>query len=120
MKSDMLRIKTKGVKMKTKMGVVFVALVLVSVIYGVGRGSDRERVYSVEELGQFDGSDPTKPIYIGMDGLVYDVSAGKEYYVTGGPYHDLAGKDSSEELKVAGGEIIRRKYPVVGSLKKSK
>lgn len=74
--------------------------------------------FSVDQLAEFDGSNPEKPIYLGMDGLVYDVSEGRKFYDINGAYHFLAGKDSSEDLKIAGGDIIKRKYPVVGKLKK--
>lgn len=72
--------------------------------------------FSIDQLTEFDGSDPEKPIYIGMDGLVYDVSEGRKFYEPEGSYHFLAGKDSSKDLKIAGGDIIKRKYPVVGKL----
>lgn len=72
--------------------------------------------YSLEELAKYDGTDPQKPIYIGMNGLVYDVTAGRNYYEPNGSYHFLAGKDSSEQLNLIGGDIIKRKYPVIGKL----
>lgn len=74
--------------------------------------------YHEADLAPFDGSNADKPIYIGLDGYVYDVSKGKEYYITGGSYHYLAGRDSSKELDLIGGEIIKREYPVVGVLAK--
>ncbi len=71
------------------------------------------------DLAPFNGTNPDKPIYIGLDGYVYDVSAGgKQFYVTGASYHYLAGRDSSKELDLIGGEIIKRKYPIVGVLVK--
>jgi len=73
---------------------------------------------SLEELSAFNGNNPSKPIYIGLNGLVYDVSAGKQFYSTGGVYHDLAGRDSSSELNIFGGAIIKSKYPVVARLAK--
>lgn len=73
--------------------------------------------YTVEQLTAYDGSDSSKPIYIGLNGLVYDVTAGSSFYKVGGSYHFLAGKDSSKELNLIGGDIIKRKYPVIGILK---
>ena len=67
----------------------------------------------VADLAAFDGTDANKPIYIGMNGLVYDVSAGRKFYETGASYHYLAGKDSSTDLNMIGGDIIARKYPVI-------
>lgn len=74
------------------------------------------QVFTVTELALYDGTDPAKPIYLGMNGLVYDVTTGREYYQPGGTYHWLAGKDSSADLNLIGGEIIKRKYPVVGAI----
>lgn len=72
--------------------------------------------FTVEELKKYDGSDPSLPIYLAMDGYVYDVTPGKEYYQPGGPYHSLAGRDSSYELNQFGGNIIKRKYKIAGIL----
>ncbi|MCL4417326.1 MAG: cytochrome b5 domain-containing protein [Patescibacteria group bacterium] len=73
---------------------------------------------SKEELKNYDGGNPNKPIYIGLDGYVYDVTTGKKFYQKGGAYHYLAGKDSTNELKFFGGDIIKRKYPIIAILKK--
>lgn len=75
-------------------------------------------VYDREKITKYDGSDPNLPVLLAMDGLVYDVSAGREdFYNPGQPYHFLAGRDSSYELHIAGGKIIKEKYPVVGVYK---
>ena len=71
---------------------------------------------TIAELTKYDGTDPTKPIYIAFEGLVYDVTTGKSFYAPGGTYHWLAGKDSTKDLALIGGDIIKRKYPVVGKL----
>lgn len=73
-------------------------------------------VFTEGDLRTYDGTDPTLPIYIGLDGYVYDVTLGKEYYAPGGRYHDLAGKDSSQALRFMGGDIIKEKYPKIGIL----
>jgi predicted heme/steroid binding protein len=77
-----------------------------------------QKTYTATELSQYIGIDPSKPILLALDGLVYDVTAGREFYQPGGSYHDLAGKDSSTELHLVGGDIIKRKYPVVGTFAK--
>lgn len=74
------------------------------------------RKFTVEELKKYNGTNPELPIYLVLDGNVYDVTKGKEFYIPGGPYHYLAGKDSSFELHIVGGDIIKRKYPVIGRL----
>lgn len=53
-----------------------------------------ERLFSERMLAQFDGSDSTKPIYLAIDGDVYDVTQGKVYH-PGGSYHILAGADAA-------------------------
>ena len=71
--------------------------------------------YDSEALMRFDGTDPNKPIYLALDGLVYDVSMGREmYYGPGESYHYLVGRDASQPLHVFGAEIIKKKYQVVG------
>ncbi len=72
------------------------------------------RSFDKDSIKEFDGTDDKKPIYIALNGLVYDVSAGREFYNLQGPYHYLAGKDSSTELNLVGGSIITKKYPVIG------
>ena len=72
--------------------------------------------FSATDLRAFDGSDDSKPIYMAVDGKVYDVSSGREFYKKGGVYHYLAGKDSTADLKPVGTDIITNKYPIIGTL----
>ncbi|MFA7301185.1 MAG: cytochrome b5 domain-containing protein [Candidatus Shapirobacteria bacterium] len=74
------------------------------------------KTFTVNELIKYDGTNDNMPIYMVYNGDVYDVTAGREFYKIGGPYHDLAGKDSTTELNIAGGGIIKVKYTVVGHL----
>jgi len=69
-----------------------------------------------EDLSKFDGDEPGEMILIGLNGWVYDVSPGSDFYNSNGPYHYLAGRDSSKELNLVGGEIIKSKYKIVGKL----
>ena len=48
-----------------------------------------------EELKAYDGSDTTKPIYLAINGTIYDVSNGRNFYGPGGSYHFFAGADAS-------------------------
>lgn len=73
-----------------------------------------QKIFTAEDIKGFGGTVEDKPIYIALDGLVYDVSLGKEFYNVSGPYHYLAGRDSSKELNIIGGSIIKKKYPVIG------
>jgi len=57
-----------------------------------------ERDYSLSELGDYDGSDPGKPLLIAIRGHVYDVTRGRDFYGPGGPYGMFAGKDCTRAL----------------------
>jgi predicted heme/steroid binding protein len=47
------------------------------------------------ELAAFDGTTPKKPIYVGLNGSIYDVSASPDTYGPGGSYSFFAGKDAA-------------------------
>ncbi len=51
--------------------------------------------YTPEALSAYDGTDPDLPIYVALRGIVFDVSQGRDFYVPGGHYHLLAGRDAS-------------------------
>jgi membrane-associated progesterone receptor component len=57
-----------------------------------------ERDYSLTELAAYDGSDPARPLLIGIRGHVYDVTRGRGFYGPGGPYGMFAGKDCTRAL----------------------
>lgn len=42
-------------------------------------------VFSLEELKQHDGSNPDKPLFICVKGIVFDVSKSREFYGPGIP-----------------------------------
>ncbi|KAL6549626.1 Membrane steroid-binding protein 2 [Orobanche hederae] len=50
---------------------------------------------SAEELKQYDGSDPKKPLLVTIKGQIYDVTHSRVFYGPGGPYAAYAGKDAS-------------------------
>lgn len=76
-------------------------------------------VYNSQSIKEFDGTDLSKPVLIAYDGYVYDVSVGRDtFYNVGKDYHYLAGKDSTVELNIVGGNIIKTKYKIVGIYKK--
>ena len=78
------------------------------------RTPDNLPTYTSASLAAYNGERNDLPIYVALDGYVYDVTAGKSYYLPGGTYHSIAGKDASGELHLFGGNIIKEKYPVVG------
>ncbi|EYU19537.1 hypothetical protein ABFS82_06G110500 [Erythranthe guttata] len=51
-----------------------------------------------DELKQYDGSDPKKPLLMAIKAQIYDVSQSKMFYGPGGPYALFAGKDASRAL----------------------
>ncbi|KAL1895268.1 hypothetical protein Sste5346_005415 [Sporothrix stenoceras] len=53
------------------------------------------RYFTLEELAGYDGSLPDRPVYLSIDGNVFDVSAGRHIYGPGGSYHYFAGVDAS-------------------------
>jgi len=55
----------------------------------------KQQLFSERTLSQYDGSDPTNPLYIAIDGDVYDVSSNRLTYGPGGSYHIFAGRDAA-------------------------
>lgn len=42
---------------------------------------------TLEELAEYDGTDPNKPILMSLLGIIFDVTSGAEFYGKDGPYH---------------------------------
>jgi len=57
-----------------------------------------DRLLSERVLAEYDGSDPTKPLYLAIDHDVYDVSSNRETYGPGGAYHMMAGVDAARSF----------------------
>ncbi|KAN0131239.1 cytochrome b5 [Lactarius tabidus] len=53
------------------------------------------RLFSEDLLGKFDGSVEGRPIYLAIDGDVYDVSSNKRIYGPGGSYALMTGIDAA-------------------------
>jgi len=47
------------------------------------------------QLKEYDGSDPDKPLYLAINGTIYDVSIGRNFYGPGGHYGHFAGRDAN-------------------------
>lgn len=43
--------------------------------------------FTPRELARYDGSSPDRPVYVAVDGEVYDVSANRRIYGKGGSYN---------------------------------
>jgi len=54
--------------------------------------------FTLEELKPFNGATSATPVYMGVNGKVYDVSRGRNFYGPGGPYENFAGRDASRGL----------------------
>lgn len=101
--------------------------------------SAETKIFTDEEIANYDGSQEDKPIYMAVKGVVFDVTAGKSFYGKKAPYNVLAGKDatlavakmslqpedlisdvsslSDEDLKELDNtyeQVYNAKYPVVG------
>jgi predicted heme/steroid binding protein len=50
---------------------------------------------SPSELSLYNGSDPNLPIYLGLNGSIYDVSVSPHFYGPGGSYGFFAGRDAT-------------------------
>lgn len=110
--------KTKMKRAKTTKIVLVVLLILLAAAWVYLRQVFRQPTLGASELVKYDGSDENLPIYLVYEGYVYDVSSGgDDFYKPGEAYHFLVGKDSTQLLKIFGGDIIKRKYKVVGVYK---
>ena len=55
--------------------------------------------FTASDVALFDGKGPEgEPILTIIDGLVYDLHKGREFYGEGGPYHPFAGRDCTRLL----------------------
>ncbi|PHH64640.1 hypothetical protein CDD80_1110 [Ophiocordyceps camponoti-rufipedis] len=50
---------------------------------------------TLDELKAYDGRDADKPLYLSVNGTIYDVSLGRKMYGPGGYYEAFAGRDNS-------------------------
>ncbi|KAI1083774.1 hypothetical protein F5B20DRAFT_349685 [Whalleya microplaca] len=48
-----------------------------------------------DELSQYDGRDETKPLYLAINGTIYDVSSNRRIYGPGGSYQFFSGADAA-------------------------
>jgi len=53
------------------------------------------KTFTESELAMYDGSVPALPIYLALDGEVFDVSDNPRMYGAGGSYNHFAGKDAA-------------------------
>ncbi|CAK9141331.1 unnamed protein product [Ilex paraguariensis] len=53
---------------------------------------------TLQQLKQYDGTDPSKPLYVAVKGRIFDVTEGMSFYGPGKDYSMFAGKDASRAL----------------------
>lgn len=64
---------------------------------------DPPRNFTLQQLANFDGtkddkSEEAKPVYLSVNGIVFDVSTGRDFYGPGGPYEKFAGHECGVAL----------------------
>jgi predicted heme/steroid binding protein len=55
----------------------------------------KEKVFTAEELAQYDGSEGSPGLHLAFLGVVYDVATGSQYYGADGGYNFFAARDAS-------------------------
>ncbi|XP_046333346.1 neudesin-like [Haliotis rufescens] len=55
-------------------------------------------IFSARKIAQYDGSNSARPLYMGVKGVVFDVSKGKDFYGKGSAYNSLIGMDCSKAV----------------------
>jgi len=61
-------------------------------------GARAYRVFTKEELSEYNGENPGLPIYVSVKGIVFDVSDSRKVYGPGGNYNVFTGKDASRAI----------------------
>lgn len=51
----------------------------------------QQQLFTADQLALFDGSRPSKPVYLAILGRVFNVDKGRKHYGVGGGYHFFAG-----------------------------
>lgn len=109
--------KMRKMKKMNKTTKIAIVIVLIGVSVKLTSPSTMP-VLTAQDLVRHDGSNLDMPVYVALDGYVYDVSPGRDdFYNPGESYHYLAGRDASRELHIFGAALIKKKYQVVGVYK---
>jgi len=56
------------------------------------------KIFTAEQMKSYDGSEDGKPIYMGIKGVVFDVSEGQGFYGKGSGYNALTGMDCTKAV----------------------
>ncbi|KAI9500694.1 cytochrome b5-like heme/steroid binding domain-containing protein [Coemansia spiralis] len=63
--------------------------------------SNTLKTYTLKDLSEYDGSDSSKPILLGLNYNVYDVTSGSEHYSKGKSYSIFSGRDCTHNFAVS-------------------
>ncbi|KAJ7779807.1 hypothetical protein B0H16DRAFT_1830183 [Mycena metata] len=57
--------------------------------------------FTLAQLAEFDGSGPSKPVYVAIKGAIFDVTPKADVYGVGRSYNIFAGKDGLKGLRMS-------------------
>ncbi|XP_042961918.1 membrane-associated progesterone-binding protein 4 isoform X2 [Carya illinoinensis] len=77
------------------LGISAVFVALIAALLRFSPETHSPRLFTVEELALYNGTDEGLPILLGILGSVFDVTKGKSHYGTGGGYNHFSGRDAS-------------------------
>ncbi|XP_064602491.1 neudesin-like [Liolophura sinensis] len=72
------------------------------------------KMFTAEEISRYDGSNEDEPIYIGIKGVVFDVSSEKRFYGKGAPYNVLVGRDSTRASALMSLDLENLTHDITG------
>ncbi|TYI50119.1 hypothetical protein E1A91_D12G079700v1 [Gossypium mustelinum] len=81
---------------------------LVALVAFLLKFNSSQKLFTVEELALYNGTDDSLPILLGILGSLFDVTKGKSHYGAGGGYSHFAGRDASRAF-VSGNFTVRSK-----------
>jgi predicted heme/steroid binding protein len=64
-------------------------------LFGAAAAEIPTKTLTEAELRAYDGTDADKPIYLAINGTIYDVSISPSFYGPGGHYHHFVGRDAT-------------------------
>ncbi|KAJ1664043.1 hypothetical protein IW140_004342 [Coemansia sp. RSA 1813] len=75
--------------------------------------SEHVKEYTLKELSKYNGEDESKPILLGINYNVYDVTPGAKFYGKGGSYSLFAGRDCTHNFAI--GSVNKDDLPAIDS-----
>ncbi|XP_064482274.1 membrane-associated progesterone receptor component 1-like [Ornithodoros turicata] len=76
----------------------------------------KKRDMTLSEIRKFDGTGEDGRVLVAVNGKVFDVTKGKNFYGPGGPYHAFAGHDASRGLATFSVETAKEEYDDLSDL----